>query len=478
VLIVGAGLAGIAAAVHLQAECPHKRFIVLEGRERSGGTWDLFRYPGVRSDSDMSTLGYSFRPWRGDKAIAEGADILRYLEDTAQTHGVDRHIRFQHQVRSASWSSEDARWTLTVERGPSREPVRLSCHFLFICGGYYRYAQGHMPDFPGIARFAGRVVHPQQWTPDIDPSGQRVVVIGSGATAVTLVPALAQHAAHVTLLQRSPTYVVSVPAQDRWAQVLRRCLPLRVAYRLTRWKNLALSMLVVGLSRRFPERARQWLIHRVRRTVDASRCDVDTHFSPHYPPWEQRLCLVPDGDLFEAINSGRASVLTDHIESFTERGLRLRSGREIEADLVVSATGLEIQLLGDIALTVDGRPIELAKTFNYKGLMFSDLPNLAASFGYTRAPWTLKCELACGYVCRVLRHMDKKGYRQCTPRNHDPAGTRAGKLDFSPGYVLRALKKFPRQGAKAPWRPHQNFVRDLLDLRYGALEDGVLDFKA
>jgi monooxygenase len=475
VLIVGAGLSGIGAACHLQAKCPGRSYAILEGRERSGGTWDLFRYPGVRSDSDMYTLGYRFRPWTQPKSIADGPAILGYLRDTAAQHGIERHIRFNHRVVRAAWSTPDACWTVDAELGPERLPVRLRCNFLFLCSGYFRYDAGYTPEFKGSADFAGRIVHPQHWPEGLDVSGQRVVVIGSGATAMTLVPALAKTAAHVTLLQRSPTYVVARPAQDGLANALRRVLPARLAYGITRWKNVLLGMFFFRLARRRPERVKRLIVGGVRHAMGPGY-DVATHFTPRYNPWDQRVCLVPDGDLFAALKSGRASMVTDHVDTFTPRGLRLRSGKELEADLVVTATGLELEVLGGIRLEVDGRRVDPAATFNYKGMMFSDVPNLASSFGYTNASWTLKSDLTCAYVCRLLNRMDKHGWRQCTPRNGDPALMPQPWLDFSSGYVTRAIGKFPKQGSRMPWRVHQNYARDLLSLRFGAVEDGVMKF--
>ncbi|SCX66463.1 Predicted flavoprotein CzcO associated with the cation diffusion facilitator CzcD [Variovorax sp. EL159] len=477
VLIVGAGLSGIGAAYHLQVNCPGRSYAILEGRERSGGTWDLFRYPGIRSDSDMYTLGYSFRPWTQAKAIADGPSILKYVRETAKDHGIDAKIRFNHRVVRASWSTGEARWWVDVERGPEREPVRMSCNFLFMCSGYYNYAAGYTPDFAGTADFAGRIVHPQHWPEDLDYAGKRVVVIGSGATAMTLVPEMAKTAGHVTLLQRSPTYVVSRPAEDPIANRLRRHLPDRLAYGITRWKNVLLSMLFFRLSRRKPERAKQMILGGVRQALGPDY-DIATHFTPRYNPWDQRLCLVPDGDLFAALNAGRASMVTDHIDTFTPRGIRLKSGQELDADLIVTATGLDLQVLGGIALDIDGVPVNPAATFNYKGMMYSDVPNLASSFGYTNASWTLKCDLTCEYVCRVLNHMDRHGWRQCTPHNTDPALVAEPWLDFSSGYVQRSIGKFPKQGSRAPWRLYQNYARDLMSLRFGAVDDGVMVFSS
>ena len=394
VLVVGAGISGICAGYHLQTTCPDRSYAILEARADIGGTWDLFRYPGIRSDSDMYTLGYSFKPWTHPKAIADGPAILAYLRETAREHGIDRKIRFRHVVKRASWSSAEARWTVDVERGETKELVRFTCSFLFMCSGYFDYAAGHTPAFPGIERFRGRVVHPQRWTDDVDYAGKRVVVIGSGATAVTLVPAMAETAAHVTMLQRSPTYVVSMPGEDRIANGLRRLLPARIAYALTRWKNVLFTLWFYRYCRRNPARARALITKWVARELGPDY-DLSTHFNPRYNPWEQRVCLVPDGDLFAAMRRGRVSVVTDRIETFTETGVKLSSGAELDADLVVTATGLNLLLLGGLEATVDGTRVEFSKTFNYKGMMFSDVPNLALAVGYTNASWTLKAELIC-----------------------------------------------------------------------------------
>jgi monooxygenase len=475
VVIVGAGISGIGAGCHLGMRCPGKSYVILEGRDDVGGTWDLFRYPGIRSDSDMYTLGYSFKPWTQPKAIADGPAILAYLKQTARDHGVDAKIRFKHRVTHASWSTKDARWTVEVERGPERELVRFTCSFLFMCSGYYNYAEGYTPQFAGSERFAGRIVHPQKWSKDIDYRGRRVVVIGSGATAVTIVPEMAKEAAHVTMLQRSPTYVISRPEEDSIANGLRKFLPARAAYHITRCKNVLLGMLFFQLCRRRPESIKKLIMSGVRKALGPDY-DVATHFTPRYNPWDQRLCLVPNGDLFEAIKAERVSVVTDQIETFTETGIKLRSGRHLDADVVVTATGLKLQLLGGARLTVDGRSVELAKTLNYKGMMFSDVPNLASSFGYTNASWTLKCDLTCEYVCRLLTYMDKNGYRQCTPRNADDSVEPEPWIDFSSGYIQRSLHELPRQGSKIPWKLHQNYALDIVMLRYGAIADGVMEF--
>ena len=475
VLIVGAGLSGIGAGHHLQVRCPDRSYAILEGRERLGGTWDLFRYPGVRSDSDMYTLGYSFRPWTDAKAIADGPAILKYVQDTARDHGIDKRIRYGHRVKRAAWSTPEAQWTVEIEHGESNEPLRLSCNFLFMCSGYYRYDVGYTPGFASIENFKGRVVHPQHWSPDIAHANKRVVVIGSGATAVTLVPELAKTAAHVTMLQRSPTYVVARPSQDGIANGLRRVLPGKLAYSLARWKQVLLTMYFFNLCRRNPGRARWLLLGGVRAALGRDY-DIAKHFTPRYNPWEQRLCLVPDGDLFKAIKSKRASVVTDEIHSFTETGLKLKSGAEIEADLVVTATGLNLLVLGGLQATVDGVLVDWTRTMSYKGLMFGGVPNLASSFGYTNASWTLKCDLTCEYVCRLLNHMKAQSLRQCTPRNTDASITEQPWIDFSSGYVQRSLQMFPKQGSRAPWKAHQNYARDIATLRYGKLDDGAMVF--
>ena len=474
VLVVGAGLSGIGAGYHLRHHCPQKRYAILEGRADIGGTWDLFRYPGIRSDSDMYTLGYSFRPWRDSKAIADGPSILKYVRDTARDHGIDKKIRFDHRVRRAEWSSSQALWTVEAERS-SGELVRFTCNFLFMCSGYYNYETGYTPEFQGTERFRGRIVHPQQWTDDVDYAGKRIVVIGSGATAVTLVPELAKTAAHVTMLQRSPTYIVARPQEDAIANWLRRYLPAKLAYAVTRWKNVLLGIWFYNLCRRSPEKMKRRILQLAKQELGNS-CDVDRHFNPRYNPWDQRLCLVPNGDLFQTLREGKASVVTDHIETFTERGLQLKSGAELDADLIVTATGLDLKFLGDLQVVIDGQPVNPARSISYKGMMFSDVPNLASALGYTNASWTLKCDLTCEYVCRLLNYMDERGYRQCTPRNNDPSVKATPSIDFTPGYILRAAGKFPRQGSKAPWRLHQNYALDLVTLRYAAVDDGVMQF--
>jgi cation diffusion facilitator CzcD-associated flavoprotein CzcO len=478
VLIIGAGLSGIGAAHHLQKLCSKKSYVVLEQRERIGGTWDLFRYPGIRSDSDMLTMGYSFRPWTHPKAISPGEDIRQYIASTAHDEGIDRHIRFGHRIQRASWSSQEAKWTveaLCKSPGGQDEATTLTCNFLFSCAGYYRYSAGYTPEFPGAGRFQGRIVHPQFWPEDLDYAAKRVVVIGSGATAVTLVPAMAQTAHHVTMLQRSPTYMISFPAQDRVALWLRRVLPTKWAYALSRWKNIGFMTLIYQFSQRFPNFVKKRLLDRVREHVGPDY-DVDTHFTPRYKPWEQRMCLVPDADMFEAIHSNRASILTDQITTFTEKGILLASGKEVEADIIVTATGLFMQAFGGIELAVDGRRVNPGEALAYKGVMFSGIPNFASVFGYINASWTLKADLISHYVCRLLNFMDRKGVRQVTPKNQGENAAANFVEKFTPGYVQRALAAWPKQGANAPWRVYQNYFRDTMTLKWASVDNAALAF--
>ena len=477
VLIVGAGLSGIGAAWHLQDRCPGKSYAILEARQDLGGTWDLFRYPGIRSDSDMHTLGYRFKPWTDDKTIADGPSILEYVRQTAREHGIDERIRYNHRVLAAEWSSADSRWTVEAERPDTGETVRLSCDFLWSCSGYYRYDEGYTPEFEGVERFPGPVVHPQHWPEDLDYAGKRVVVIGSGATAVTLVPAMAEQAERVTMLQRSPTYIVSLPAEDGIARGLRRFLPERLAYSIVRWKNVLLQTFFYWLSRRRPERVKSFIRRGVERALPAGY-DVDTHFTPRYDPWDQRLCVVPDGDLFEAISAGRAEVVTDRIESFTERGIALQSGAELEADVIVTATGLNLLFLGGIELGVDGEKVDPPRTMTYRGMMLSGVPNCALTVGYTNASWTLKADLTSEYVCRLLTHMDAHGHRRCVAEVSDPTIVEQPLIDLNSGFVLRSIDEFPKKGSKEPWRLRQNYVLDIQTLRRSPIDDGTLRFSS
>ena len=475
VLIVGAGLSGIDAAYRVQTTLPGKSYAVLEARETLGGTWDLFRYPGIRSDSDMFTLGFPFRPWRDPKSLADGPSILAYIRETAEAYGIDRKIRYRRKVVAARWSTDEARWTVEVQNGETGALERWKARFLFVCAGYYDYDEGYTPELPGRERFKGRVVHPQKWTDDVAWEGKRVVVIGSGATAVTLVPALAARAAHVTMLQRSPTYILSVPGRDKVADALRARLPPNLAHAAMRWKNVLLGMGIYSVSRRFPKQARRLIVGQIEKRL-GSKVDVAKHFSPRYDPWDQRLCLVPDADLFDAIEQGRASVVTDEVETFTERGLKLRSGAELEADLVVTATGLKLKLFGGMDLEVDGQRVRTRDTMIYKGMMCSGVPNLAFTVGYTNASWTLKSDLVARYVCRLIRELDAGGHAWCRPRRPEPSVHEEPLIDFSSGYIQRASEWLPRQGSERPWKLHQNYVVDLLALGRGPVRDRVLEF--
>jgi monooxygenase len=477
VLIVGAGLSGVGAAWHLEDRRPGTSYAILEAREDLGGTWDLFRYPGIRSDSDMHTLGYRFRPWTHSKTITDGDSILEYVRDTAREAGIDGKIHYRHKVVRAEWSTAETRWLVEAERTDTGETVRFSCGFLWMCSGYFRYDEGYTPEFEGVERFAGRVVHPQHWPEDLEYEGKRVVVIGSGATAVTLVPAMARDAEQVTMLQRSPTYVASLPAVDPVARGLRRVLPSRAVYPIVRWKNVLIQTLVYQLSRRRPDLLRKFLRKGVERALPPGY-DVDTHFEPRYDPWDQRLCAVPNGDLFRAISRGDAEVVTDRIETFTERGLLLESGRELEADVIVTATGLNLLFLGGVEVSVDGEAVDVPSRMTYKGMMLNDVPNAALTVGYTNASWTLKADLTSEYVCRLLAHMDAHGYDKCVAEVNDPTVTPEPLLDFTSGYVLRSIDQLPRSGSKEPWKLRQNYVFDLRTIRRAPIDDGTMRFSS
>lgn len=480
VLIIGAGLSGIDAAWHLQKHSPKRTYTILENREQIGGTWDLFRYPGIRSDSDMLTMGYRFRPWTHQSAISPGDAIRDYITGTAKDAGIDRHIRFRHKVVAAAWDSAAARWTVEALRRDAtgrEETVRLSANFVFSCAGYYKYAEGYTPEFAGRERFKGAIIHPQHWPQDLDYAGKRVVVIGSGATAVTLVPSMAKTAAHVTMLQRSPTYIVSRPEKDAAANFLRKILPAHWAYSIPRWRNILLQRYFFTRARKRPERVKETILEGVRKELGPDY-DVATHFTPKYNPWDQRLCLVPDADLFQAIRDDRASVVTDHIETFTETGIKLKSGKELAADIIVTATGLQLEILGGMKVSVDGRAVDFGKTFTYKGLMFSDVPNLASVFGYTNASWTLRADLICEYVCRLLNYMDAKGATIAVPRLREAGMKESPWLDFSSGYITRSVAHLPKQGPNPPWRQSQNYLADIKDMRRAPIDDGVLEFSS
>ncbi|HQZ35687.1 MAG TPA: NAD(P)/FAD-dependent oxidoreductase [Ilumatobacteraceae bacterium] len=478
VVVVGAGISGIGAGYHLQTMSPNRSYVILEGRDDIGGTWDLFRYPGVRSDSDMHTLGYSFKPWTAEKSIADGPSILQYLRDTVREFGIDRHIRFGHQITNAEWSTKDARWTVHGQRKDNGEHVTFTCGYLFMCSGYYSYKGGYLPEFAGVETFEGRVVHPQAWPEDLDYAGQRVVVVGSGATAMTLIPAMADTVAHVTMLQRSPTYVVAAPDRDVVANVMRKVLPNKLAYTITRKKNVALQQFLYKRTRTRPDKVKTMLLGRVAKALGPDY-DVATHFTPSYNPWDQRMCLVPNGDLFAAIRSGKASVVTDEIDTFTETGIRLKSGTHLPADIIVTATGLNLVTLGEMTFVVDGEPVDFSKTWTYKGFAYSDVPNLASSFGYVNASWTLRADLTCEYVCRLLNHMEATGTVECTPRlRREDAGMpeRPWIDNFTAGYMQRVMHKFPRQGDREPWINPQSYTRDKKMFRTGQLEDGAMQF--
>lgn len=474
VLIVGAGLSGIGAAAMLQERCPEKRYAILEARDAIGGTWDLFRYPGIRSDSDMYTLGYAFKPWLAAKAIADGPSIREYIRETARSRGIEEKVRFGHKVVRAEWSSLDACWTVHAEHAASGETRVLRTRFLYMCSGYYSYDHAYRPSFEGEEGYRGRIVQPQFWPQDLDYSGKRVVVIGSGATAVTLVPAMARQAAHVTMLQRSPTYVVSRPSEYRFAHRLQKLLPPKAAYWATRWRVIAESMLLYRLARARPELVKQKIVQMAAHQLGAG-FDVGTHFTPDYKPWDQRVCVVPDGDLFRAIRKGQASVVTDHIERFTERGIRLKSGRELDADVVVMATGLSLSVLGGAAIVVDGRPFDPSQAMSYKGMMLSDMPNSIMTFGYTNASWTLKADLTAAYACRLLRHMDRTGQAIAVVRR-EPDVQPQPFLSFTSGYVQRAAALLPKQGSRRPWQVYQNYLQDMMTIRFGRIADGVIRF--
>ena len=475
VLIVGAGLSGVGAGHYLQTECSWASYAIYEARDAIGGTWDLFRYPGIRSDSDMHTLGYSFRPWDGEKAIADGDSILQYIKDTAAESGVDTHIQFNHRITGADWSTDDSRWHITAERSDTNETVQLTAGFLFACSGYYRYDHGYLPDFEGMGDFAGTIVHPQHWPDDLDVAGKRIVVVGSGATAVTLVPTLARSAAHVTMLQRSPTYIASLPEKSPVAALFRRLLPAKQAGVATKWFHALLTQAFYQVSRRYPALVRRMLLKGLERQLPAGY-DIGTHFSPRYNPWDQRFSAVPNGDLFKSICDGTSSIVTDHIERFTEKGILLTSGDELPADIIVTATGLELLFLGGIALSVDGEAVDPATRLTYKGMMIEGVPNLAIAIGYTNASWTLKCDLTCDYVCRLLNHMHEHGLTECVARDRDSAVASGPMLGLTSGYIQRAAHLLPKQGSVHPWKVHQSYLRDYRALKMSDVEDSIMEF--
>ncbi|MFT4794036.1 MAG: cation diffusion facilitator CzcD-associated flavoprotein CzcO [Paracoccaceae bacterium] len=474
VVIIGAGISGIGQACHLKDKRPGTSFVMLEGRDRIGGTWDLFRYPGIRSDSDMYTFGYSFRPWTDKNDIASGDAILRYLDGTVKDYGLREKIRFGSRVTRVNWSPAQARWLIDVTPADGA-PYEMSCDFLVSCTGYYDYEQGYLPDFEGFEDFKGAIAHPQHWPEDLDYAGKRVLVIGSGATAVTLVPAMAKTATHVTMLQRSPTYIFSRPARDPKAAWLRRWLPAGLAHRLARARAIFLSTYAYRIARKNPEGMRAFLR---KMAIDEAGpdVDVDTHFKPSYAPWDQRLCLIPDGDFYAALRAGDADVVTDKIARFTQTGVTLASGKTLAADVIVPATGLKLQFLGGIDMQIDGVPVKAADHTIYRGTMLSNVPNFAMIFGYANSSWTLKADLSSGFICRVLRHMTTKGAQSVTPRL-DPASEGAKPLlSLTSGYLARAADEMPKQGEDAPWKTEETYISDMLSVRFASVDDGVLAY--
>ena len=475
VLIVGAGLSGVGAGVHLHENCPGKSYVVLEGRPSIGGTWDLFRYPGIRSDSDMHTLGFNFKPWKAAKSIADGPSILEYVKEAAAEYGVDKHIRYGLTVKAANWSTPNSTWTVEAEQ--AGKTVKFTCNFLYMCSGYYSYRSGFTPDFKGVDSFGGQIVHPQAWPENLDYKGKSVIVIGSGATAMTLVPAMAADAGHVIMLQRSPTYVVSRPDKDAIANRLRKLLPEGLAYAITRWKNVTLQTIMYKRARSQPAKFKTMLVDAARKELGPD-FDVDTHFTPRYNPWDQRLCLIPNADLFTALKAGKAEVVTDHIDTFTKAGIRLKSGKDLQADIIVTATGLNLEIMGGVAFSKDGAAIDFAKTWSYRGMMYSDVPNLASVFGYINASWTLRADILSAFVCRLLNLMDKKGVHQVTPRLRAGDASMEAKpwiSGFSSGYMERGLHRFPKQGDREPWLNPQDYALEKKTFR-GEVEDGALVF--
>ena len=473
IIVVGAGISGIAAGYNLQKSCPEKTFAILEGRESLGGTWDLFKYPGVRSDSDMHTLGFRFKPWIHKKSIADGPSILKYLNETVDDYHLRDKITYNQKVIASNWVSDTSTWELTVD--DNGQELSMSCNFLFLCGGYYSYDKPFMPDFPGMDEFNGRVIHPQFWDESLDYSNKKVVVIGSGATAVTLVPAIAESAKLTTMLQRSPSYVISAPAEDSWNNALNKVFPVKFTYFLIRWKNILRTIIGFYLSRKYPQRIKDRLINLVREELGQD-FDVEKHFTPSYKPWDQRMCLVPDGDLFAAIKDNRANVVTDTIDTFTPSGILLNSGNEIEADIIISATGIELNALNDIHVSVDGVKVEANRKLSYKGMMLSGVPNLAITFGYVNSSWTLRADLTCEYVCRLINTMDKEGCAACSPEEDLNALVEDDYIDFTSGYVQRALDRLPKQGKKSPWRNYQNYLLDIFYVRFFSIKDSTLRF--
>ena len=476
VVVVGAGISGIGAGYHLQKQCPNKSFVILEGRERFGGTWDLFRYPGIRSDSDMHTMGYRFKPWIDEKFIADGSSILNYLEETIDENNLGNKIRYQHKVLTSSWSSSTSKWTLEVKNLTSGLTENFTCNFLMMCGGYYNYDEGYSPHFENQEQFNGLIIHPQKWPDNLDYKNKKVVVIGSGATAVTIIPAMADQVEHITMLQRSPTYFMSAPDKDMIGNYFKKIFPQKTAYFLTRWKNILLGNYFYKQCVNNPEKVKEMLINGVRAHLGEDY-DIDTHFTPKYKPWDERLCFVPNADMFEAMKSGKASVVTDHIDQFTETGIKLKSGEELTADIIIKATGLNLQFLNGIDVKVDNSQVNISEKLAYKGRMFNDIPNLACSFGYARASWTLGADLSSEYVCKLLNYMDKHGYDYCSPVIGKEVREEGTYLNLSSGYVKRAIDRMPKQGSREPWKGNQSYLSDVTELRWGSITNDDLHFK-
>ena len=476
VLVVGAGLSGIGAGYHLQKKCPETSFLILEGRENIGGTWDLFKYPGIRSDSDMYTLGYNFKPWKEQKAIADAPSILKYLNETVEEFNLKSKIRFGKYVKKARWSSDSNQWTVDIEDKKTGKFSQILCSFIFMCSGYYSYKEGYTPHFEGKENFKGDIIHPQKWDPSFDYSNKKIVVIGSGATAVTIVPEMAKTAKHVTMLQRSPTYVVAAPEKDNLANKLRKYLPLKFTYWFIRWRNILRQQYYFRLCKKYPKGVKNVIIREVKKKL-GNDFDVKTHFTPKYNPWDQRMCLVPDGDLFEQINQGKASVVTDHIKNFTENGILLKSGKELKADVIITATGLNLEMLSTVEFFIDNKSVDISKTVTYKGMMYSGIPNLASTFGYTNASWTLGADLTSEYVCRVINHMKRNNYDVVCPKPNIGIEADPDYLNLTSGYIKRSINIFPKQGKKAPWRNNQNYLIDIFQMKYGRIDDGEISFE-
>ena len=476
VVVVGAGISGIGAAYNLKTRCPQKSFTILEGRANIGGTWDLFKYPGIRSDSDMHTMGFKFKPWNSPKTIADGPAILSYLEETIEENDLRKKIQFNKKVIDASWSSIEALWTLEVEDQSDKTIEKTTCNILYLCGGYYNYDKGYTPEFKGVENFKGQIIHPQKWPENLDYTGKEVVIIGSGATAVTIVPSMAEKVKHITMLQRSPTYYFAAPDEDVIGNFIKKFTTNRLGYFLVRWKNILLGRFMLSRMRKNPEKIKTQLIDQVRDHLGEDY-DVDKHFTPRYMPWDQRLCLVPNGDIFNAINSGKASVVTDTIDTFTEEGIKLDSGEELEADIIITATGLNMQLLNGINIKIDNETLDISKKLQYKTMMFSDVPNLIATFGYTTASWTLGADLISEYACKLINLLDKKGCNYFCPQSGDDVTSENDYLDLSSGYIERVKHQLPKQGSRDPWINTQDYLKDITQIRFKSLEDQDLKFK-